>query len=130
VVKPEEQRRVPRYDVRLPIRVTAIDGQPAYWVGQTRDIGFGGVRFDLANELPIARTVEYMVTLSDHAPAVRIICKGNVLRCIRNSDACFEIAVTMTRYWFAPHGETLPAVTFSHDHSTQFVDLPRAGTSA
>lgn len=131
MVRTKEHRKAKRYEARFPIRVTAIDGHPTDLAGQTRDIGSGGVRFVLANELPVERTIEYIVTLSCHPPAARIVCKGGILRCAASDERgpgdCFEIAATMLSYYFVPEAEIIPAVALPHEHFTESFDRSGAG---
>jgi len=109
MVRTEEQRRERRFTVRLPLRIVALEGKAVDWIGETRDIGTGGVRFIVANRLPIGKHVEYMVTLSTYSPATRIRCTGEILRCVKDGDGCadgsWEVAATMKRYVFVPQEE-------------------------
>lgn len=126
MVRTKEQRRAQRYEAKFPIRVIAIDGQPADWVGETRDIGSGGVRFALPNELPVERAIEYIVTLSCDPPVARIVCKGDILRCATSDEPgtgdCFEIAATMRSYSLVGQAETITAVALQHGHLAESFD--------
>jgi len=106
MIKTEEQRRGQRYNVRLPLRIVALDGIAVNWTGQTRDLGTGGVRFLIRSALPVGKPVEYVVTLSTYSPAAHIRCIGAVLRCATydgtSSEGLYDIAVTMNSYSFVP----------------------------
>ena len=68
---------------------------------RTRDISSGGVCFFSPTSVEIGGRIEYLITLSGSNPPVRIRCLGKVLRSQKSdSEAPFEVAVTMERYQF------------------------------
>ena len=70
-------------------------------IERTRDISSGGVCFLSPTAVEVGGRIEYLITLSGNNPPVRIRCLGKVLRSHkRESDAPFEVAVTMERYQF------------------------------
>ncbi|MDE3196533.1 MAG: PilZ domain-containing protein, partial [Acidobacteriota bacterium] len=70
-------------------------------VEQTRDISSGGVCFHSSIGVEVGGRIEYLITLSESTPPVRIRCLGKVLRSRKPaSDGPFEVAVTMERYQF------------------------------
>ena len=104
----EEQRRAQRCSVRLPLRIIAADGRAVNCIGQTRDMGAGGVRFIVPAELPPGTVIDYVVTLSTYSPAAHIRCTGEVLRCAESVEApnpSYELAATMRRYNFVPQAQ-------------------------
>lgn len=98
-----ELRRSPRHIITLPLRVASVDGLPAVSVGETRDIGAGGVGFVVPLELPVGKSIAYEITLSTCGAGARIRCAGTILRCERRGEA-WKIAATMARYHFAGTG--------------------------
>jgi hypothetical protein len=54
----------------------------------------------------VGERIDYMITLSGSNPPVRIRCLGKVLRSHKaESDAPYEVAVTMERYSFVKADE-------------------------
>jgi hypothetical protein len=107
-----EQRRTQRYRLRLPLQIVQVDDQRVDREEQTRDISSGGVSFLSPVEIEVGGRIEYLITLSETNPPVRIRCLGKVLRSnhlVPNNDREFEVAVTMERYQFvrAEEFETL-----------------------
>jgi hypothetical protein len=71
----------------------------------TRDISSGGVCFTSRFAVEVGSRIDYVITLSDSNPPVRIRCLGKVLRSPKasgdgSSGDIFEVAVTMERYQF------------------------------
>ena len=96
-----EARRTQRYEMVLGIQIVVSDALAVDWFGKTRDIGAGGVRFTIQNRLQVGTAIDYVVTLSNNAPAIQIYCTGTVLRCVKNPcDQFYDVAVTMDRYVF------------------------------
>jgi hypothetical protein len=64
----------------------------------------GGVSFVTQDALSVGSVIEYVITLSDNNPPVRISCVGKILRCTKNdnggADVSYEAAATMERYGF------------------------------
>ena len=105
-----EKRSAQRHKLSLPMRIVAVGGDAVDWIGETRDIGAGGVRFVMPFQLLAGTRVEYIVTLSSYHPAAEIRCAGSILRCAkrgagRNGES-WEAAVTMDRYRFGAQSES------------------------
>jgi hypothetical protein len=65
-------------------------------LGQTRDLGAGGVRFVVPDKLPIGRQVEYVITRSSGNRGDEIECTGNILRCVKKYDyPSYEVVATI-----------------------------------
>lgn len=87
----------------LPIEITHFDGKRMSRPARTFDIGSGGMLFSADRELTEGRTLEYLTTLVDALPPVRIRCRGVILRVRQvepEGDASFQVAVTIDRYEF------------------------------
>ena len=97
-----EQRRAQRYRMQLPLQIVQVGAQRVNRIEQTRDISSGGVCFLSQQSVEVGGRIEYWITLSGSNPPVRIRCLGKVLRSRKPSDsqAPFEVAVTMERYQF------------------------------
>lgn len=106
-----EQRRSPRYQLQLPVHILQIGAHRINLTASTRDISSGGVCFVSDEEVEIGGRIEYLITLSDGNPPVRIRCLGKVLRSRQPEEgALFEVAVTMERYQFMSAVEVEPLV--------------------
>src|SRR5215469_14127334 len=106
-----EQRRAQRYKLQLPLEIVRLGGRRVNRTEKTRDISSGGVCFVSADEIEVGGRIEYLITLSDSNPPVKIRCLGKVLRSMRprpviNAEAeaaparehapdYFEVACTM-----------------------------------
>lgn len=59
-----------------------------------------------ANDVEVGDRIEYLITLSDRNPPVKIRCFGKVLRsngphtAVSAPATCYEVACTMERYSF------------------------------
>ncbi|HXA05079.1 MAG TPA: PilZ domain-containing protein [Bryobacteraceae bacterium] len=100
-----EQRRTPRFDLHLPLRVMRTGAGHMGKDAQTRNISSGGVLFSFETDVPLGGAIEYVVTLADlHGMQVDLRCFGKVVR--REKSAAqprtseFLIAVTLDRYQF------------------------------
>ena len=101
-----EQRRTQRYKLQLPLHIFQLGEAKVNRVEKTRDISSGGVCFLSCEQIYVGERVDYMITLSGSNPPVRIRCLGKVLRSHKpESDAPYEIAVTMERYSFVKADE-------------------------
>ncbi|MDP9170675.1 MAG: PilZ domain-containing protein [Acidobacteriota bacterium] len=108
-----DQRRSQRYSLQLPLEILQVGDARVSRVEQTRDISSGGVCFLSPAQVEVGGKIEYVITLSDNNPPVRIRCLGKVLRSRpAASDSVFEVAVTMDRYQFVrqeEHADDAPA---------------------
>ena len=97
-----EQRRTNRYKLQLPLHILQVGEQRIDRAGKTRDISSGGVCFLSPESVEVGGRIEYLITLSGSMPPVRIHCLGKVLRSSHpeDSEAMFEVAMTMERYQF------------------------------
>ena len=106
--------------MHLPLHIVQVGEDRVDRIVKTRDISTGGVCFFSDNTVDIGGRIEYLITLSDTNPPVRIRCLGKVLRSDRR-DAMpvasatdnFEVAVTMDRYQFVKQEEVPQAVPVS-----------------
>ena len=97
-----EQRRTHRYKLQLPLHILQVGEQRINQAARTRDISSGGVCFLSPESVEVGDRIEYLITLSKSTPEVRIRCLGKVLRSSQpqDSEALFEVAMTMERYQF------------------------------
>ena len=101
-----DQRRTQRYKLQLPLYIFQLGEAKVNRVEKTRDISSGGVCFLSGEEIYVGERIDYMITLSGSKPPVRIRCLGKVLRSHKpESDAPYEVAVTMERYAFVKGDE-------------------------
>lgn len=100
-----EQRRTPRFDLHLPLRVMRTGAGHAGQDAQTRNISSGGVLFSSEADVPLGGAIEYIVTLADlHGMHVDLRCFGKVVRmekaAAQPQPSEFLIAATLDRYQF------------------------------
>jgi hypothetical protein len=100
----KEQREYPRHKISLELRVVTMAGKAVDIIGETHDIGAGGVSFVLPSALPVGETIDYEISFSGNGPAARGRCGGVILRCRGVGDA-WMIAATMERYLSVKTGE-------------------------
>ena len=103
-----EQRRTQRYKLQLPIEIVQLGSQRVNRTERTRDISSGGVCFVSPTGVEVGGRIEYLITLCNSDPPVKIRCLGKVLRSLRppsSKDGQYEVAVTMERYQFVRSGE-------------------------
>jgi hypothetical protein len=102
-----EQRRTQRYRLQLPLQILQLGEKRVDRVERTKDISSGGVLFLSPTEIEPGGRIEYLITLSDSNPPVRIHCLGTVLRSQHppsDPETDWEVAVTMERYQFVRAG--------------------------
>lgn len=101
-----EQRRAQRYRLELPLQILQLGERRVDRVERTKDISSGGVLFVSPTEIEAGGRIEYLITLSDANPPVRIHCLGTVLRSQHPPAEAenWEVAVTMERYQFVRAG--------------------------
>jgi hypothetical protein len=102
-----EQRRAQRYKLQLPLEIVRLGGRRVSRTEKTRDISSGGVCFVTPNDVEVGGRIEYLITLFDSDPPVKIRCLGKVLRSSGPGPAVtapakgyYEVACTMDRYSF------------------------------
>jgi hypothetical protein len=111
-----EQRRAQRYKLQLPLEIIRLGGRRVSRTEKTRDISSGGVCFVSADNMEVGGRIEYLITLSNSNPPVKIRCLGKVLRSMpprhamsaeadrsvvrEEENAYYEVACTMERYSF------------------------------
>lgn len=89
--------------MQLPLHILQVGEDRVIREVQTRDISTGGVCFLSENKVEVGGRIEYLITLSNTNPPVRIRCLGKVLRSEKRDEPStenFEVAVTMERYQF------------------------------
>jgi hypothetical protein len=102
-----ELRKVPRYEIILPLRIVSVGRQRVNLVGQTRDVGAGGVRFVVPDKLPIGRKVEYIITRSSGNRGTEIECVGNILRCVKKYDyPSYEVVASIESERTTPQSDS------------------------
>jgi hypothetical protein len=122
-----ELRKVPRYEVILPLRIVSVGRRPVNLLGQTRDVGAGGVRFVVSDKLPIGRKVEYVITRSSGNRGTEIECVGNILRCVKKYDyPSYEVVATIESE--RPHSDT-GSLSEMLDDLSQTSDRANSSTS-
>jgi hypothetical protein len=97
-----EQRRAHRYSLQLPLEIVRLSGKRINRTEQTRNISSGGVCFLSPSGAEVGGRIEYVVTLHDTTPPVKIRCLGTVLRSLQpvQFSPHYEVACTMDRYSF------------------------------
>ena len=100
-----EQRRSPRFDLHLPLRVMRTGAGHLSQNAQTRNISSGGVLFSSEADVPIGGAIEYVVTLADlEGTQVDLRCFGKVVRlerpAVEPQTPEYLIAATLDRYQF------------------------------
>jgi hypothetical protein len=102
--------------MQLPLHILQLGEDRVARKVRTRDISTGGVCFLSDDRVEVGGRVEYLITLSDATPPVRIRCLGKVLRSLRRDEPAvenFETAVTMERYQFVRPDEVSDSVSVS-----------------
>ena len=95
--------------MQLPVHIVQVGSQRTNQIGYTRDISSGGVCFLSDGEVEIGGRIEYLITLSNGTPPVKIRCLGKVLRSRHSEEAShFEVAATMERYQFMNPADSEP----------------------
>ncbi|SRR5712692_7105038 len=101
----DEQRRSPRFELHLPLRIMRTGAGRVSHDALTHNISAGGVLFTSEGEVPVGGTIEYVVTLTSmRGMHVDLRCFGKVVR-LEKSEAASQppgylIAVTLDRYQF------------------------------
>ncbi|HYL85497.1 MAG TPA: PilZ domain-containing protein [Candidatus Angelobacter sp.] len=100
-----EQRRTPRFELRLPLRIMRTGAGRVSQDALTRNISSGGVLFTSETDVPIGGAIEYVVTLSaEGSRHVDLRCFGKVVRLEKSpsqvQNDAYLIAATLDRYQF------------------------------
>lgn len=100
-----EQRTNQRFELQLPLRIMRNGAGANSQGALTHNISSGGVLFASDTEVPLGRTIEYVVTLTNvRGVQVDLRCIGKVVR-LENSAAepqtpAYLVAATLDRYQF------------------------------
>lgn len=105
-----DQRKHPRYDLRLPFEVVRTGADTVGKTGQTLNLSSSGVLFTSDVNVQVGQPIEFVITLptgAEGAP-VRIRCVGKVVRCDSGEVEDSEnpsVAATLERFEFVrAHG--------------------------
>lgn len=93
-----EKRRSQRFELKLPVLTVRVGTKPVCNIGQTLNIGSGGVLMVMRAPMAVGEYIEFVVMLSAPAEgrqALRLSCRGTVLR----ADS-FIYAASIDRYEF------------------------------
>jgi hypothetical protein len=104
----EEKRRARRFDLTLPVQVTAVGERKSCRTVRTRDISSTGLFIEFDERVQTGTKVEMLVTLPKEITqvgAVQIRCVGRVVRVDYGSHDRMGVAVTIDRYEFARAAE-------------------------
>ena len=104
----QEQRKSRRFDLKLPLELLRNGSQKLLESGETRNVSSSGVLFRTAARLEPGDIVEYVITLpsSSQSIAVRLKCRGKIVRRAAETDTATEAAATLERWEFV-RGQTL-----------------------
>jgi hypothetical protein len=98
-----EQRRNQRFELQLPLRIMRNGTGAISEDALTHNISSSGVLFASDHEVPLGRTIEYVVTLTSvRGVQVDLRCIGKVVR-LENSAPTYLVAATLDRYQFIRH---------------------------
>jgi hypothetical protein len=107
-----EHRKAKRFDLKLPVEVVRKSFQPAFSVGETKNVSAGGVLFSVSIEIEVGEPIEYIITFPTHpinGASVSLRCLGKVLRLEPNGqdpeDGSVLVAATLERYEFVRQAE-------------------------
>jgi hypothetical protein len=105
-----EQRKSRRFDLKLPLELLRNGTRELLESGETRNLSSTGVLFCTDARLELGDVVEYMITLptSPGNIAVRLRCKGKVVRRAANIETATEAAATLERWEFVRENGRLP----------------------
>ncbi len=100
-----DRRSSRRFDVQLPVKLIRNGDRPLSGVGETKNLGSGGVFFITNTQIDIGESIEYTVSLAPNR-ALSLHCVGIVTRFElsrygpSNPAGCYEVAATLERYGF------------------------------
>lgn len=98
---PDDRRRMPRFEMQLPLEVDRGEFSPIMAV--TRDVSAGGVYFYLEPDVLSGSTVEFVVTFPPEITLVkslRVRCTGKVIRIDKSTPQGVGVAAEIQRYEF------------------------------
>lgn len=101
-----DQRKSPRFDLRLPFELIRCGRQTLLESGETKNVSSCGVLFRSTGLVEPGDVVEYAITLPSTSSGieVRLQCKGKIVRRVAPSEA----AATLERYEFVRLPATRP----------------------
>jgi len=100
-IPPDDRRRMPRFEMQLPLEVDLGEFHPVMAV--TRDVSAGGVYFYLEPDVIQGPTVEFIVTFPPEITLVkslRVRCTGRIIRKDQQTAQGIGIAAEIQRYEF------------------------------
>jgi PilZ domain len=98
---PEDRRRMPRFEMQLPLEVDRGGSNTVMAV--TRDVSAGGVYFYLEPDIVNGSTIEFVVTFPPEITLVKSLkvrCTGKIIRMDRSTPQGVGIAAEIQRYEF------------------------------
>jgi len=99
-----EQRKTPRYDLKLPFELIRTGSKHVGKLGETRNLSSGGVLFTTDADVHVGQPIEFVITLqsSEEGACVQLRCMGKVIRIERKHDSVKPplIAATVERFEF------------------------------
>ncbi len=102
-----EQRKVKRFELKLPVRVLRHGVRPFTGSGETTNLSSRGVHFCADAKMEVGESIEYIIRLpaqKDEA-VVDLRCLGKVVRAVQAMEKPgaalpYSIAATLERYEF------------------------------
>ena len=123
-----EKRRASRYLLRLPCSVTRLGAEKVTLPGITIDVSSRGALFSCGAEIDPGTYIEYVLTLRQDGPPLKLRCLGKVLRVdpLSTARGSYRIAATVERHHFlkpesesgAPHSEVAAETAPGMSHGT------------
>ena len=98
---PEDRRRMPRFEMQLPLEVDRGESQTVMAI--TRDVSAGGVYFYLAPNVVPGSMIEFVVTFPPEITLVKSLkvrCTGKIIRMDKPTPQGVGIAAEIQRYEF------------------------------
>ena len=97
-----EKRRAQRFPITLPVAVRLSQESPPASV-QTKDISSSGVYLEFSTPMDVGSALEFILALPPEitqGQAVRVRCKGKVVRVDHSRADGIGVAATIERYEF------------------------------
>jgi hypothetical protein len=94
-----DQRRHPRFELRLPFEIIRAGTQVINRTGETRNVSSAGVLFTTDAPIQVGDVIEYILTLppsTSSGEEVRLRCLGKIVR----EQGPETFAATLERYEF------------------------------
>jgi hypothetical protein len=97
-----DKRRAQRFPMALPVAVRVSESETTV---KTKDISSSGVYLEFSSPMEIGTSLEFVLTLPHeitNGQAVRVRCKGKIVRVDRGANAhgTLGVAATIERYEF------------------------------